>query len=360
MRRGALVALLALGLLPTVPAAAQDVACVAPLPADQAPATDPGLHRISRGEGVRVAVIDTGVAPHPDLGPVEPIADLVSPWAPDPLFDCDGHGTVVAGVLRGVAPGAQILSIRQSSAHYRDAGGTLETLTQALHHAVDAGSRVINISVVSCLDASVLLDAAPLHHALQRAEDAGAVVIAAVDNAGGACAPGMVVLPAHAETVLAVAAVDESDPHALAAYALPGGQLAAPGRVPVGLSPTGEGYAAGTLSSQGGQAGFEGTSFAAPVVSGVAALLAERHPHDTAAQLRERLVQAAEPGHGVVDRQAGVAHLTGDYARGERELSVAAPPEERSGAPGRAGLVLAAALVVALLIGPVRAGWPRV
>lgn len=360
MRRGVGLLLPALLLLAAPPVHAQDVACVRPVEAPPPVQQGHDVHRIARGEGVRVAVIDTGVAPHPALGHVEPVADLVSPWAPDPLFDCDGHGTVVAGVIREIAPGAQILSIRQSSGHYRDAaGGTLDTLTQAIHAALDAGAQVINISVVSCLDPAVLLDAAPLHHALHRAEEDGAVVIAAAGNEGGQCRPGMTVHPAHEETVLAVGAVHPADPHALAGYVLPGGQVAAAGRVPVGLSPAGHGHASGTVNTQGQEAAFEGTSFAAPVVSGVAALLRERHPSDTAADLRRRIVEAAEPGHGVVDTQATVTHLAGDYAREGRAVGVEKHPAETGTVPARAGMILGAALLAALLIAPVRAGAPR-
>lgn len=358
MRRAA--GLLVPALLLAPPAAAQDVACVRPVEAPPPVAAEPDVHRIARGEGVRVAVIDTGVAPHPSLGHVEPVADLVSPWAPDPWFDCDGHGTVVAGVIREVAPGAEILSIRQSSGHYRDsAGGTLDTLTQAVHAALDAGAGVINISVVSCLDPAVLLDAAPLHHALQRAEEDGVVVVAAAGNAGGQCQPGMVVHPAHEETVLAVGAVHPGDPHALAGYVLPGGQVAAAGRVPVGLSPAGHGHATGTVNAQGQEASFEGTSFAAPVVSGVAALLRERHPFDSAADLRHRIVEAAEPGHGVVDTHTTVTHLAGDYAREGREVGVEKHRAETGGVPARAGTLLLVALLAVLLTAPVRARGPR-
>lgn len=360
MRRGAGLLILALLFSPAAPVRAQDVACVRPVEAPPPVPRELDVHRISRGEGVRVAVIDTGVAPHPDLGHVEPVADLVSPWAPDPLFDCDGHGTVVAGVIREVAPSAQILSIRQSSGHYRDAaGGTLDTLTQAIHAALDAGAQVINISVVSCLDPTVLLDATPLHHALRRAEEDGVVIIAAAGNAGGQCQPGMVVHPAHEETVLAVGAVHPEDPHALAGYVLPGGQVAAAGRVPVGLSPTGHGHAAGTVNAQGQEAAFEGTSFAAPVVSGVAALLRERHPFDTAADLRHRIVEAAEPGHGVVDTHKTVTHLAGDYAREGRAVGVGKHRAEPDDVPTRAGALLLAALLAALLTAPARAGRPR-
>lgn len=77
-------------------------------------------HQFATGAGVRVAVIDTGVFDHEQLH-VEPVADLVSPAENNPLLDCDGHGTIVAGIIgadqSGVAPNSQILSIRQSSAH---------------------------------------------------------------------------------------------------------------------------------------------------------------------------------------------------------------------------------------------------
>lgn len=344
------------------PAHAQDVACTRPIPADPPPPSQESYLRIAQGEGVRVAVIDTGIAPHPDLGPVEAVTDLVTPWTPDPLFDCDGHGTIVAGVIHSVAPGAQLLSIRQSSAHYRDTAGesgTLDTLTAGIHAALDADARVINISVVSCLDPHVLLDARPLTDALQRAEDSGVVVVAAAGNNGGPCQPGMVVHPAHEETVLAVAATDPADPHGLAGYVLAGGDVAASGVVPVALSHDGVGWSAGTTTAQGQQVVFEGTSFAAPYVTGVAALLRQRHPEDSAAQLRERIRQAAQPGHGVVDAHTSLTHLAADYAVAGREVRVEKQETTVSAVPQRAGLVLGAALLAALLIGLGRAGWRR-
>ena len=356
MRSAALgFALLLLAPLP-VPAAAQapDVACARPVeapgPAD-APAT---MHRIARGEGVRVAVIDTGVADHPLLR-VEPVADLVSPATPDPHLDCDGHGTVVAGVIAAVAPGVVILSVRQSSAHHRQVGGdpagTLGSLADAIHRALDAGAQVINASVVSCLDPAVPFDARPLHDALRRAEEEGAVVVAAAGNVGASCLPGMSVYPAHEDTVIPVAAVHPGDPHSVADYVMPGaGQVTAPGLIPAGLSPSGGGWASGMTGANGGETGFEGTSFAAPVVSGVAALLRERHPQDSAADIRGRIRQAAEPGHGMVDPRATLTHLAGDYRIADRAATAEAPAAPEPRAPGRAASILAGA-GLALLLG---------
>ncbi|MDO5512749.1 S8 family serine peptidase [Corynebacterium sp.] len=342
------------------PVHAQDIACVQPLEVPPPERGENPHHRLARGEGVRVAVIDTGVAPHPELGTVEPVADLVSPWAADPLLDCDGHGTAVAGVIHDIAPGAQILSIRQSSAHYRDSpGGTLETLTQAIHLALDAGARVINISVVSCLDPAVLLDAAPLHDALHRAEEEGVVVIAAAGNTGGSCQPGMTVYPAAEDTVLSVAAVHPGDPHALADYTLAPGEVSAPGLLPVGLSPRGHGFATGTRHPQGQESRFEGTSFAAPVVSGVAALLIERHPAASAADIRHHLRQAAEPGHGVIDPLTVTTHLPGDFAVAGREVGVDKHLAPTTLTGRRAQTVLLGAAVLTLIIGTARAGRRR-
>lgn len=357
--------LVLLALLTPPPATGQepDTPCAVALPASgPAPQFTLGdTHRIARGDGVRVAVIDTGVAPHPHLGPVDPVADLVAPATPDPLLDCDGHGTVVAGVIRDVAPGVSILSVRQSSAHYRmadaDSAGTLASLADAIHAALDAGAQVINISVVSCVpaDQAALLDAAVLDHALTRAEEQGTVVVSASGNDGGACHPGAVVYPAHSPTVLPVAARHVDDPHALAEYSLAGDNvLSAPGRVSAGVSPSGEGWAVGMVTGRGQEVAFEGTSFAAPVVTGVAALLRQRHPGDSAAQVRERIRQSAEPSHGAVDPHAALTHLPGGYAAEPRQVTAAAPTPQDPAAGRRAMTVLAT--LAALVLGGVLLG----
>ena len=98
-----------------IPAArAQDYACAAPAHAPFAGAPDlQPLRQFATGAGVAVAVIDTGVAPSPELPHLRAGQDFVDPASPDPLFDCDSHGTVVAGIIAGqtigVAPGASVI-----------------------------------------------------------------------------------------------------------------------------------------------------------------------------------------------------------------------------------------------------------
>ena len=135
------------------------------------PGTDPGVTtpsqamlnlpaawQFSRGDGQLVAVIDTGVRPGPRLPNVDPGGDFVE--TTDGLTDCDGHGTLVAGIIAGqpapsgedgfsgVAPAARVLSIRVTSAKFspRTPGGdpmlaqaSLEvaTLSRAIVHAAD-------------------------------------------------------------------------------------------------------------------------------------------------------------------------------------------------------------------------------
>jgi membrane-anchored mycosin MYCP len=293
------------------------------------------LHRLATGRGQLIAVIDTGVAPHPLLGArLRGGGDYLT--GGDGLEDCDGHGTAVAGLIAaagapgersstpiGIAPQARLLAIRQSSPSYdvpasdggwRPAGDT-GTLAEAVVLAVRAGADVINISEAVCLPADRAAGAgAPLQAALRYAIDSDVVVVAAAGNVGsGSCTgddPGEVVLPGwYDPDVLTVGAVDSAG--AAATFTLPGPwvDVAAPGTDLRSLAVGG-----------GTTGGLDGTSFATPWVAGLAALVRERYPELTAAEVADRILATARRtpdvrgalGHGVVDP---LAALTATPAR---------------------------------------------
>jgi hypothetical protein len=185
-------------------------------------------HALATGRGQRIAVIDTGVAPHPRLaGRLIGLADHLEPGG-EGLDDCDGHGTAVAGLIAasadpgddlvGVAPAAQVLAVRQFSASITgDAGhptGDLPSLAAALLEAVRGGATVVNVSGAVCLLATQAATVGEaVRAALRRAIAANVVVVAAAGNiGGGGCAAGdgppQVSLPGwYGDDVLAVAAV---------------------------------------------------------------------------------------------------------------------------------------------------------
>ena len=354
MRKFAASALLALSLTPAH-AQAQDVACAVPAivakPA-ASPATE-ALRKFATGAGVRVAVIDTGVAPHPEITHLRPGRDFV---AADALHDCDNHGTAVAGIIAGrtlgIAPDAEIISVRQTSAHYRDVdAGNLQTLTDAIHNALDEGASVLNISVVSCLEPGFAsrIDTSGIAAALHRAEAQGAVVVAAAGNAGPDCEPGFEVFPARFPTVLAVAA--RADDHTIADYSLPAG-LSAPGHAPAALAPGG--WAEGTLVNNGVHP-YAGTSFATPVVSGTVALLQSRYPGIAPEHVRSLLDASAQPGGGAIDPLAALTQLT-PHELADRPTAQVRPVDPRpTPAVGRLGALAGAALALAALVVALRA-----
>ena len=309
------------------------------------------LHSFATGEDVKVAVIDTGVANHDQLRHLSAGADLIAPEEPEPHRDCDLHGTVVAGIIAGhdigIAPRAEIYAVRQTSAHYRqeredNTTGSLDTLAQAIDDADDADARIINISVVSCVppDVAAQVDTSRLDGALAHAEDSGAVVVAASGNASsGSCEMGDRVFPADSPTVLSVSSQEDS--HELADYSLSaadGPQLSAQGFVPLALNPAG-GWADGKEGTDG-TAQFHGTSFAAPVVSGTAALLAQRFPDDSPAALRKRMEDAAEPGHGFIDPLTVLTHVESAAEVDNRAMTIRPATENASHAPMRSAWAL--------------------
>lgn len=295
--------------------------------------------RFSRGEGQTVAVIDTGVTAHPRLS-VRPGGDYVA--ASDGTADCDGHGTLVAGIIAGhpasdgsdgfsgVAPAAEILTVRQTSLAYEaknrsraadDPGGmsaggygTVDSLANAVVHAVDSGATVINISAVSCRPAGTDAVDRALGASLQYAFERNVVVVVAAGNVQqqGACkeqngtagwnAVGTIATPAwFAPYVLSVASIEpDGSPSPFTLYG-PWVSVAAPGSNLMSLDskPGGTGLVNGTPQADGQLAPVNGTSFASAYVAGLVALVRARFPDLSARQVMERVTRTAHgPGSG--------------------------------------------------------------
>lgn len=337
--------------------------------------------RFTRGEGQRIAVIDTGVTPHPRLGEVIAGGDYVS--SGDGRDDCDAHGTAVAGIIAarpapgdafvGVAPAASIIAIRQASQAFeaRDRGvnshGNVTTMAYAVVRAVDLGATVINISEVACGRTGTDLGDDALGRAVRYASERNVVVVAAAGNvaSGGACAsqnenpsaPVTVASPARfADHVLAVAATEPDGRAASFSLAGPWVTVAAPGTDVTTLEPRGAGLANAQITREG-TAPLAGTSFAAPYVAGVAALVRARFPQLSATQVRTRILTTARRsagtgGAGIIDPLAAVTAELSDGAASPGVLHVAAAPatddRPRNAALGGVALLAVASVAACL------------
>ena len=360
----------------------------------------PAVHRLSTGSGQLVAVIDTGVSRHRLLPRLTAGGDYVSTG--DGTRDCDGHGTVVAGIIAaaggdtftGLAPDAEILAIRQSSNEFRRTDdrstsgvGDVDTMARAVRAAADLGATVINISSVACVPVETGIADGALGAALAYAVDVkNAVVVSAAGNVGGQCADQnptpsastagqpdwntvqVVVSPAwYDDYVLTVGSVAVDGSPSTFTLAGPWVDVAAPGEAVLSLSTDGE-----QLTDTVDGEPISGTSYAAPVVAGVAALVRSRAPQLTARQVMQRIEQTArrpsagwDPyvGFGVVDPLAAVsadaAAPTVSSAASSTapvQTAVTTPSETRARttAFGGAALAVAVASVIALTAGRLR------
>jgi type VII secretion-associated serine protease mycosin len=284
----------------------------------------------STGRGVVVAVLDSGVdATHPDLaGQVLPGTDLVD-GSTDGRVDPVGHGTTVAALIAGkrdedgvvgLAPDAKILPVRVLDDHNRYEDASI--VARGLRWAVDHGATVVNLSLGGLAHSDVL--AAALAYAAEK----DVVVIACTGNlaqtVGGAP---QVWYPAREPGVVAVTGLrgatgsgqgagwldktTESNGDELWSGSLTGPEtvLSAPAANLVGARP-------------GGYWKVQGTSFAAPLVTGAAALVRSRYQGLSAANVINRLIGTAADlgtpgrddryGFGLVDPLAAVTAEVAD------------------------------------------------
>ncbi len=226
----------------------------------------------TKGSGVTVAVIDTGISQVPDLQGTKFVEgyDFVNDRTD--ARDDNGHGTHVAGTIAqttnnavgvaGIAYEANLMPLKVLSA---TGGGTVADIAEAIQFAADHGAQVINMSLGGGGESQLM------QAAVNYAHSKGVVIIAAAGNAGQNSAA----YPARYPHVLGVSALDPTGSKAPYSNFGAGVDIAAPGGLTQGSDRTG-GILQNTINPDTGESVYEyfqGTSMAAPHVAGVAALV---------------------------------------------------------------------------------------
>jgi len=371
-----------------------------PPPAGQAPAAnrgDGGTVTIpGYSGGARVVGVGNPRGPRP-LDPTPAPSPSPAPAAPASAQSADAYS--------GIAPGVDIISIRQSSQAFglKDAYtgdedpqtrakiDSVETMARAIVHAADMGAQVINISDVTCMSARNVVDQRSLGAAVRYAAvDKNAVIVSAAgDSSKKDCkqnplfdplqpndprdwnAVTTVVTPSwYSDYVLTVGAVDlDGRPltkggqgQGRTSIAGPWVGIAAPGTDVVGLSPRDDGLINAIDGPDNTLLIPTGTSFSTAIVSGVAALVRAKYPELSSHQVINRLIRTARAPARGVDNQVGygvvdpVAALTWDVPEGpvKPPQQLSAPLNLPKPAPPRDEVpvwVAAGGLTGALLIG---------
>ncbi|MFB4348889.1 S8 family serine peptidase [Microbacterium sp. CR_7] len=271
----------------------------------------------TRGEGVTIAVIDTGIGKVPGTfdGAVLGGTDVSGAGSPDgrtPLGAVDGnHGSWVASLaagrgaadgtgMIGVAPEANLLSI---SVGFGAAAAVpfTEQVAKAMKWAVDNGADIINLSfTTNTLDWDRSWDEAFLY-----AFEHDVVVVVAAGNRGSGT--DIIGAPATIPGVLTVGGVDQTGTASIEASTQ---------GITIGVAAPSEGLLG--VSADGKLVSWSGTSGAAPIVAGIAALIRSAHPELDAANVINRIIKTAIPvegmarvpdpfyGYGLIDAQAAV------------------------------------------------------
>jgi type VII secretion-associated serine protease mycosin len=269
-------------------------------------------HKISQGEGVVVALIDSGVdSAHEDLtGNILPGIDVVAGGNGNGLGDTDGHGTAMAGLIAahghgtggadgmlGIAPKAKILSIRITAGKNTS---TSTAFVQAVDYAIAAKARIVSVS-------GAAQRADETMQAVQRAQAAGLLIVAAAGNLPEDGS--FVIAPASYRGVIAVSATDRNGAIAAVSQRGPEVSIAAPG---IDINSTSNVNGGGKRYTKG-----FGTSESTAIVSGTAALIWSRYPTLTAREVATLLTttavdkgaQGRDPdyGFGIVDPLAALS-----------------------------------------------------
>lgn len=240
----------------------------------------------STGEGVKIAVLDTGIASVNDIT-VEGGYNFINNNAN--YTDNVGHGTMVAGIIAashsstlgvaGVAPDAEIYSVKILDNLY---DGQVSCAISGVQWAVNNGMQIISMSW------TINDENYALGQALQAAYNQGILLVAAAGNAGNQQTG--VGCPASYTQVIAVSSIDQNNVRLGDSGDGPEIELAAPGESIYSVGPDNSLWVG------------SGTSYAAAFVTGTAALIWARNPSLTNVQIRQILDETAvdlQPGDGL-------------------------------------------------------------
>ncbi len=248
----------------------------------------------SRGRGVRVAIIDSGIeADHPAVegavrGGVAVELDAkakeqVRIVPDDPPRDLFGHGTACAGIIHALAPEAELYSVRVLG---RDLTGKALQFAGGLRWAIENGMQVINLSLSTSRQDYYGL----FHELADNAYFKNVVLVSAVNNIPAPSYPSLYA------AVISVAAHAGHDPLTYYYNPAPPVEFGAPG-IDVNVAWLNKSYVVST-----------GNSFAAPHIAGVAALIRGKHPELTPFQVKTVLYACAnniESDHKAQPRRTG-------------------------------------------------------
>jgi type VII secretion-associated serine protease mycosin len=331
--------------------------------------------QVTTGEGVKVGVIDSGLGFGTGQRQVAQIKISDQSDVLDGITgieDCQGHGTAVASIIaapkipgiafQGGAPGVSLVVVKQSNTTDNQPG-TAAGLAQGIDDAVQAGAKVINISITT-------QNSPALRAAITRAAAADVVIVAAAgNNGGGNNEPDFPAAYSPAfPNILAVAAVDQNDQ--IANFSESGAyvNISAPG-VNIEAPAAASGYSYTN----------SGTSFAAPFVTAAAALVRASHPELDASAVVRRIEGTADTpagnvpdpryGYGIVNPALAVTSLRDDRSafspsptRGEPLPAPRAGTADKSAqntALGVTGGLVGVAAVIALWMAVRQAGRSR-
>ncbi|MBB3126300.1 minor extracellular protease Epr [Paenibacillus rhizosphaerae] len=237
----------------------------------------PELWNRTMGQGVKVAIIDTGIAKHPDLC----IAGGVNTITGGSFQDDNGHGTHVAGIaaatgrqkIFGNAPQVKLFAVKVLD---QNGNGFVSDIVEGIDWCLKRGIKVMNMSfgLTGSGNSKALRDA------VKRAAKQGAVISASAGNEGTTFSP-LIDAPARYPETIAVAATDRADRVADFSSRGNGISVAAPG---VDILSTLPGGTYGRMS---------GTSMSAPHVTGGAALLRALSPRMRPAEIKRRFEASA-------------------------------------------------------------------